>query len=361
MNDRDRHLLLERYLSGECTPAEEAVLRQELTKQGESLAWLDALREARVRALQVEPPETSRGAVPSAEVTQALARLDQRLVDAGLRPGPVPRLRLEQHSPRSHRWSVAKLRVAAVACLVVAGTAGGAWLAGLTPHQPGGESVAAMREFVTMRGQRAVFRLIDGSEVILGMESRLRVPRSYGTARRDVYLEGEAYFTVMHEDTRPFVVHTAHGTIRDIGTRFSVRAYPDDAVERVVVAEGAVAVGTDIADERTLTAGQLAMVSPAGAVSVADRVDVDYELAWTRGELHFRNTPLSLATRRLGRWYDIDIRLADSALAGRPVSGTYAGEPLDQVLTLIAAAVGARFERRGADVVIIPMTGGSRP
>jgi ferric-dicitrate binding protein FerR (iron transport regulator) len=61
--------------------------------------------------------------------------------------------------------------------------------------------------------------------------------------------------------------------------------------------------------------------------------------------------PLGEVAQRLGRWYDLDIRV-DTALAGRPVTGSYGDEPVAQVLTLITAAVGARYQWDGRAVTI---------
>ena len=62
--------------------------------------------------------------------------------------------------------------------------------------------------------------------------------------------------------------------------------------------------------------------------------------------------PLGEAARALGRWYDLDVRVADPELAGRPVTGSYRDEPVAQVLTLITAAVGARYDWVGRSVTI---------
>src|SRR5213080_3916464 len=83
----------------------------------------------------------------------------------------------------------------------------------------------AMREYATPRGRRAVLRLLDGTEITLNADSKLRAPVTFAARQRDVYLEGEAYFSVVHNAARPFVVHTGSGAIRDIGTRFGVHAY----------------------------------------------------------------------------------------------------------------------------------------
>jgi transmembrane sensor len=215
-----------------------------------------------------------------------------------------------------------------------------------------------MREYVTPRGRRAVFRLLDGTEITLNADTRLRAPLAVGgPGERDVYLDGEAYFRVAHDAARPFVVHTASGAIRDLGTAFGVRAYTDAARERVAVIEGSVALA-----HTTLHAGQVASRTRGGgdgAVRLLRGVSAADELAWTRGRLVFTSVPLAEAAQQLSRWYDLEVRVADSALARRPVTGSYGDEPVVQVLTLITAAVGARFEWQGRSVTIAPSRGPS--
>ncbi|PYP96724.1 MAG: hypothetical protein DMD34_04855 [Gemmatimonadetes bacterium] len=88
------------------------------------------------------------------------------------------------------------------------------------------------------------------------------------------------------------------------------------------------------------------------AVRVLRNANVTDEVAWTRGRLVFVDLPLGEAARALGRWYDLDVRVADPELAGRPVTGSYRDEPVAQVLTLITAAVGARYDWVGRSVTI---------
>jgi transmembrane sensor len=247
---------------------------------------------------------------------------------------------------RSGRWNVA---IAAGMVAAVVGAGGAWWLARAA------RSVAqapAMREYATPRGRRAVLRLLDGTEITLNADSRLRAPVTFAARQRDVYLEGEAYFSVVHDAARPFFVHTAGGTIRDIGTRFGVHAYGDAERERVAVVEGAIALaGTP------LRAGQVATLSRTGTIRVLRGARVSDEVAWTRGRLVFGSVPLEEAAQRLGRWYDLDVRVADPALARRPVTGSYGDEPVAQVLTLITAAVGARYEWQGRSVTISTLPG----
>ena len=313
---------LARYLDGTASPENHAAVE----------AWIgtDPARRAAVTTLQTAWDADARRLGAPYDVDAAWSRFENR------HGGPK----------RSSRWNVA-VAAAIVAAVIGAGTA---WWLGRD-----GQSVAqapAMREYATPRGRRAVFRLLDGTEITLNADSRLRVPVTLGNRQREVYLEGEAYFRVIHDAARPFVVHTAAGTIRDIGTAFSVRAYGDGARERVAVVEGSVALA-----ETALRAGQVATRLRTGSVRVLRGASVSDEVAWTRGRLVFANVPLGEAAQSLSRWYDLDVRVADQKLAGRPVTGSYRDEPVAQVLTLITAAVGARYEWRGRSVTISTLTG----
>jgi transmembrane sensor len=322
---------LGRYLDGTASTEERAVVE----------AWVgsDADRRAALASLHAAWSADSRRLGASYDAEAALARLW-----AGL---PADR-----ESSSRLGWS----RWLAAAAIVVALGAGARWWIG--SHQPTPPPVAqapTFREYATPRGRRAVFRLLDGTEITLNADSRLRVPSSFGGSAREVYLEGEAFFIVVHDTARAFAVHTRRGSVRDVGTRFNVNAYADVSADRVAVEDGAVdlaaAQRADTGSTR-LRAGQVGAVSADGRVRVLARAAVGDELAWTRGRLAFRAVPLGEAALRLGRWYDLDIRVTDSDLARRSVTGSYGSEPVTEILDLLTAAVGARYAWHGRTVTI---------
>jgi transmembrane sensor len=218
-------------------------------------------------------------------------------------------------------------------------------------HAPASQG---FREFTTAAGNRATVTLRDGTRLVLAPATRLRVPADFGAHERRVDLEGEAYFAVVHDAARPFSVHTDRAVAADIGTTFDVRAYREDARVRVAVVEGSVAVrgvarGPD--HGHALHAGDVAVVHDT-AILILHDADVAAATGWVQGRLAFDGMPLSDVVRELSRTFDLDVTVADSALAVRRVTGAFTDEPVDEILDVIARAVGGRYDRIGRKVVI---------
>src|SRR3989441_13231892 len=200
---------LARYLDGTAGPEDRAAVE----------GWIgsDPARRAAIATLQAAWDTDARRLGAPYDVDAAWSRFEMRYG----RP------------KRSGRWNVA---IAAAVVAAVMG-AGAAWWLGRNA-----QSVAqapAMREYATPRGRRAVLRLLDGTEITLNADSKLRAAGTFAARQRDVYLEGEAYFSVVHDAARPFIVHTAGGAIQDIGTRFGVHAYGGAARGRPAAGGGA--------------------------------------------------------------------------------------------------------------------------
>lgn len=157
------------------------------------------------------------------------------------------------------------------------------------------------------RGMSRRLVLPDGSRVWLNAESSLSYPGSFGGRdRREVTLQGEAYFEVAPDSLHPFVVETAALQTQVLGTSFNVRAYsPEDT--RVTLLRGSVKVSDRHRGELLLRPGE-------GTDSSLDRKTVDDAedcRAWTDGRFAFDDAPLVEIMRELGRWYNVDIVFTD--------------------------------------------------
>ncbi|MBX6330760.1 MAG: FecR domain-containing protein, partial [Gemmatimonadaceae bacterium] len=345
--------LLDRYWSGECS-AEDARAIEQWAAADPSHAELLASMH-RVWREAATP-------VPAVDEARAWAALRARIAEAeredeARRASPRRAVRAIPLRAPMHESGRAGWRVRAVAAAVVGAAGIGAVLAARHVAVPVMSGAVAAREYATARGQRAEVTLIDGTRVWLSVDSRLRVPQGYGATSRDVVLDGEAYFVVQHDARRPFRVH-AHGSVsEDLGTEFSVRAYPSDTDAVVIVAAGRVALRAAGAAPSVrgaeLRPGQMGRIDPAGHVTIADDVDLDALLAWRSGRLTFLGAPLTSVVRSLERWYDLEITIDDPALAGVPVDVTFGNESADEALTVLSRELDVRYTRDGRRVHII--------
>jgi transmembrane sensor len=204
--------------------------------------------------------------------------------------------------------------------------------------------------YVTGAGERSDLLLADGTRVRLAPGSQVRIAADFGTARRDVYLDGEGYFEVVHDASRPFTVYAGNTSVRDIGTAFSVRGYAADSAVQVVVREGEVAV----AGVGRLRAGDMGRVSSTGEATVRRAVDVEERLAWTKGTLIYDDAPLGAVLDDLHRWYGADVELSDTSIAHLPFTGTLANVAPNEAVAQVAATMGLVVQVDGHHVTLRP-------
>src|SRR5699024_1177303 len=138
---------------------------------------------------------------------------------------------------RDTRYQAWILRVAA-GCLMLLGVMFVVYT--YTAEQPQQEisPPSAMKEVKAEHGQRVNLTLDDGTSVVLNSASALKYPSRFDGSTREIELEGEAFFSVARDESKPFLVHTTEATVQVLGTKFNINAYPRKQKVEVVVAEG---------------------------------------------------------------------------------------------------------------------------
>ena len=320
IEDERLYPLLERYLAGETSARDAEIVREWLAEDAAHAQILADLRLIKHVAHDTPPPTSVDAAWIQAVKTLGLGRKSRVL----------------------RRLLMVALATAAVLIAVI----GGGRVLRRAPQ---------WKEYATAAAQRMVIRLQDGTQVTIAPKSRVRYTADFGRAHRDLYLDGEAYFQVAPDSQRPLRVHTAGSVTEDLGTAFVVTAYADQVATEVVVTEGRVSLSRAETTSPAVVLGlrDLGRLEATGRATVRRGVDVGRYLAWTKGVLAFDGTPLSEVMPALERWYNVEIRLSDSALGARRLTATFQNEPIDLVMKRIALTLGMRVERGEGSVFFL--------
>jgi len=259
--------------------------------------------------------------------------------------GRAPHRHFVLHAPHDARrwwgrsWLVAVASAAAIAAIIALRMPDGRVAA----------PVAAPRVYTTTAAQRAEILLGDGTRVTLAPESRLRVSADFGIDRRDLSLDGEAFFDVAHDATRPFTVYAGNASAHDIGTAFAVRSYARDRAVQITVREGVVAMS----GIGPLAAGDVGTLASDGRTTVRHHADVGAMLGWLDGRFAYADAPLARVVDDLHRWRGAEIALRDSTLAVLPFTGEMNGLSTPSALDLVAKTLGLRVRRDGERFTLV--------
>lgn len=207
----------------------------------------------------------------------------------------------------------------------------------------------------TLSGSRTKIVLPDGSKVWLNAGSKLSYEDFAKNPVREVTLSGEAFFEVIHDDHQPFIVHTKTIDVRDIGTSFVIKAYPNDNTFEATLIEGAIQVVDQRATDRKILLKPKEKIIIPLSDSLAEhpivsgpdkepsmlykinKVEEDKhgllpETAWVENKLVFNGEALGLLAKRMERWYNVKIYFRDTLIAQTPFTGIIENETLEQAL-----------------------------
>lgn len=207
------------------------------------------------------------------------------------------------------------------------------------------------QNYHTAKGERASIKLSDGSQIELNTETELSV--QYTDNARTVKLQhGEALFTVVHDNAKPFAVTAANGVIKDIGTRFNV--YQQATKVSVTVLDGEVSINTtNNPTAHSVKPNQQLSYDNNGQLTPVTAVDTNTITAWQKKQLVFKTQPLSIVIEQLARYHKVSLQIADPKLRGLKVSGVFPSDDLQLALNTIANALPIKITSTGTASIVI--------
>ncbi len=199
-------------------------------------------------------------------------------------------------------------------------------------------------------GERKVVIFQDGTKVYLNAGATVTYPKWWRLDRRHVKLVGEAYFEVAENSRRPFTVDIFDTKVKVHGTKFNIKAYPEDNDINVTLLEGSVSFEAD-GQEHCMMPSQLLTYDRTDRSVNMIRLDrPDDNMLWTKNIIRFRNSSLSEVLETIGRWYDVQFVIRDSSLLSRTFTFKTTQLPLNTLLEEIEYISDMKFELKG-DIV----------
>ncbi len=219
---------------------------------------------------------------------------------------------------------------------------------------------------VTQKGSRSQNILPDGTTVWLNGDSKLHYDNDFSGATREVTLEGEAFFDVVKEADRPFIVHTSGIDIKVLGTAFNVKSYPEDknvettlyrgSVEvfrhtessknaiklapnqKVSIAKQAANVPLEVSEGKRPVIKEISrrpIITPIDSTKIeSERI----ETAWVYDQLKFDVVPFEDVAKKLERWFNVTITFSDEKVKKLNVYGSFEDETVEQTFNALKEA-----------------------
>lgn len=165
----------------------------------------------------------------------------------------------------------------------------------------------AFNTIETPRGSQYKVILPDGSNVWLNASSSLKYPVIFNGNKRNVELAGEAYFEVAKSKEMPFVVHTQTQDVQVLGTHFNINAYADETATKTTLLEGKVLVSKGAESKMMKPGEQVINANQSRVLELSTMTDATESIAWKNGLFLFNHNDLHTIMHQISRWYDVEV------------------------------------------------------
>jgi ferric-dicitrate binding protein FerR (iron transport regulator) len=338
--------LLLKKISGALTEEEKQLLASllkafpEFSEAYETVQWL--WNEAEVTSLQRSSEKSKR----------LLEQHLQKLQEAGLltesEATPVKGPALRQ---RRRRYYLLGAGALALAICVIAITM-------IMRQQPVKDLVEKRypNMVMTRPGSRTKLILPDGTTVWLNASSKLTYGDDFLEKERRVQLDGEAFFEVVKNENKPFIINTAVMNVLVLGTSLNVKAYPGDKKAEAVLIRGKIEVQVKRRPQERYLLSSYEKLSVASTpdlhpkkqltisnVAITGKDSTIAETAWVDNQLVFTGEPLSELTGRMQRWFDVRITVKGTRLQDFKMTGSFKDESPEEALKAISLITGCKY------------------
>ncbi len=223
-----------------------------------------------------------------------------------------------------------------------------------------GPSAIQYTETIAPRGQKSQIVLSDGTKVWLNSDTKIRYPGQFDKNQRDVYLDGEAFFEVTKNKHQPFLVHTLGPDVKVLGTKFNVKAYPDENQVETSLFEGRVDLilknpDTDQTFDKELNPGQSIIYSGTSHQLTSSLFPGDEIDGWKKNQLIFKDDTFVKLVRKIERWYDVEVFYDEKKFDNRRLTvELFEGERLEKLMNILSLALSVNYQYEKGKIILTP-------
>jgi ferric-dicitrate binding protein FerR (iron transport regulator) len=327
--------LTTRSLSGEATPEELKELEQILASDSKALA--------RYRLLQQFWNQHDAVSQPAVEEA-----LQKTLAQLQLSPAVTEDA---QVIPIRRNWP---RRIAVAAAFIIIGSAAYWFIS----RNESTTSSNLLVEKHNARGTKSTIELTDGSKIWLNADSKISYPEVFTGNTREVYLNGEAFFDVAKNPSKPFIIHLANGTVRVLGTSFNVRAYDNEKVVETSVSTGKVAFIPKYQSHKQKQ--DTLFITPNNKVRYSLEEDqanllptaAAEDKAWTEGRLIFKGLTLQEIAIELERHFGKKVTFVDDEPKNYRLTGSFQNNSLDEIMFYLSKTKDFKYKITNSELLI---------
>lgn len=212
-----------------------------------------------------------------------------------------------------------------------------------------------LNTLIVPKGGEYSLVLSDGTRIFVNSMSKLVFPVKFSGQKREITLvEGEAYFEVAKNKSKPFIISVKGIQVEVLGTSFNIKAYPEDANSYTTLVEGSVKINPNDrpSNIQFLEPDQQAVFNPASDRIVINKVEAKQIVQWTTGKYSFTDEPLCEIMKTLSRWYDFDFKFEDELIKQiRFEGGLNKYESIDPILDIISKTGKVKVTVKGKEVI----------
>ena len=317
MDKQKFSILIEKFKRGECSPGEKELLENYL------------------ESFQVNPGEWIESEMGN-----------QRMIEEKIYSQIMKHIDKEKKSYfKEIYFSPALLKRAASIILFFILVSGILYVSGVFEQKTGS---VVWNEKVTSAGEKSIITLSDGSIITLNADTKLKYPEQFNSSIREVYLEGEAYFEVHHNNSKPFIVHSENISTTVLGTKFDVSAYPEKKNISVSLLVGKVKVSREekreISEIAVLKPKEQLIYDKKNNVSSFEPFDSLEAVGWKDNIYKFENEPLGEVFSQLESAYGIKFKLTDLSVLEQKITIKFEKDSIQTIVEVIKSLTGLDYK-----------------